>query len=54
MKWEVRSWKWELSSWKQETRYEKWEFRNLKVGGGMALNWVPRNGKWDSNEDSCD
>ena len=39
---------------KQEIRYEKWEIRNLEVGGGMALNWAPRNGKWDSSEDSRD
>ena len=28
--------------------------QDLEVGGGMALNWAPRNGKWDSNEDSRD
>ena len=61
MKWERRSWKWgarkgkwEIRSWKREIRYEKWETRNLEVGGGMALNCAPRNGKWDSSENSRD
>ena len=52
MKWERRSWKWERRSGKWEMRCWKWEIRNLEVGGGMSLNWAPRNGKWDSNEDS--
>ena len=46
--------KWEIRSWKREIRYEKWEIINLEVGGGVALNWAPRNEKWDSNEDSRD
>ena len=43
-----------MRSWKQEIRCEKWEIINLEVEGGIALNWAPRNGKWDSNEDSHD
>ena len=61
MKWESRSWKWEgrsgkweMRCWKREIRYEKWEIRKLEVVGGVALNWAPGNGKWDSNEDSRD
>ena len=54
MKLEMGREKREMRSWKGEIRYEKWENRNLEVGGGMALNWALRIGKWDSNEDSCD
>ena len=60
-KWEIRSWKWEgrsgkweMRCWKREIRYDKWEIRNLEVVDGVALNWAPGNGKWDSNEDSRD
>ena len=39
-------------------RNEKLEMRNKKLGNCKmdldGLNWAPRNGKWDSNEDSRD
>ena len=39
---------------KLEMRNKKGESGNGEVRVGMALNWAPRNGKWDSNEDSRD
>ena len=42
----------EMRNWKREVRNKKREIRNLEVGIGKVLNWTPRSGTWDSNENS--
>ena len=53
---EVGNKKLEMRNEKQEigNEIQEMEIQNGEVGVRMALNWAPRNGKWDSSEDSRD